>query len=309
MSVDGRKTRQHPSPADQQLVELWLTSLWLEKGLSDNSRASYQRDLWRYAVWLNGRGLELVQADRAELQAYLNWRLEQQLKSSSTSRLLSCLRGFYRFLLRERYLDVDPTLNLDNPRLARPLPKTLTENEVERLLAAPDCYDVLGLRDRAMLEVLYASGLRISELVGLQLEQVNQRLGVTRVVGKGDKERLVPVGDEALRWIEKYLHSARPELVRSTREEALFLSQRGQQMTRQAFWYRIRRYAVESGIDKPLSPHVLRHAFATHLLNHGADLRVVQMLLGHSDLSTTQIYTHVANHRLQSLHQEHHPRG
>lgn len=309
MSVDGRKTRQHPSPADQQLVELWLTSLWLEKGLSDNSRASYQRDLWRYAVWLNGRGLELVQADRAELQAYLNWRLEQQLKSSSTSRLLSCLRGFYRFLLRERYLDVDPTLNLDNPRLARPLPKTLTENEVERLLAAPDCYDVLGLRDRAMLEVLYASGLRISELVGLQLEQVNQRLGVIRVVGKGDKERLVPVGDEALRWIEKYLHSARPELVRSTREEALFLSQRGQQMTRQAFWYRIRRYAVESGIDKPLSPHVLRHAFATHLLNHGADLRVVQMLLGHSDLSTTQIYTHVANHRLQSLHQEHHPRG
>ncbi|MGB2131744.1 MAG: site-specific tyrosine recombinase XerD, partial [Marinobacterium sp.] len=299
MSVDGRKTRQHPSPADQQLVELWLTSLWLEKGLSDNSRASYQRDLWRYAVWLNGRGLELVQADRAELQAYLNWRLEQQLKSSSTSRLLSCLRGFYRFLLRERYLDVDPTLNLDNPRLARPLPKTLTENEVERLLAAPDCYDVLGLRDRAMLEVLYASGLRISELVGLQLEQVNQRLGVIRVVGKGDKERLVPVGDEALRWIEKYLHSARPELVRSTREEALFLSQRGQQMTRQAFWYRIRRYAVESGIDKPLSPHVLRHAFATHLLNHGADLRVVQMLLGHSDLSTTQIYTHVANHRLQ----------
>jgi len=309
LSVDGRKTRQHPSPADQQLVELWLTSLWLEKGLSDNSRASYQRDLWRYAVWLNGRGLELVQADRAELQAYLNWRLEQQLKSSSTSRLLSCLRGFYRFLLRERYLDVDPTLNLDNPRLARPLPKTLTENEVERLLAAPDCYDVLGLRDRAMLEVLYASGLRISELVGLQLEQVNQRLGVIRVVGKGDKERLVPVGDEALRWIEKYLHSARPELVRSTREEALFLSQRGQQMTRQAFWYRIRRYAVESGIDKPLSPHVLRHAFATHLLNHGADLRVVQMLLGHSDLSTTQIYTHVANHRLQSLHQEHHPRG
>lgn len=309
MSVDGRKTRQYPCPADQQLVELWLTSLWLEKGLSDNSRASYQRDLWRYAVWLNGRGLELVQAGRADLQEYLNWRLEQKLKSSSTSRLLSCLRGFYRFLLRERYLEVDPTLNLDNPRLARPLPKTLTEAEVERLLAAPDRYDVLGLRDRAMLEILYASGLRISELVGLQLEQVNQRLGVIRVVGKGDKERLVPVGDEALRWLDNYLRSGRPELVRDPREEALFLSQRGQEMTRQAFWYRIRRYAVESGIDKPLSPHVLRHAFATHLLNHGADLRVVQMLLGHSDLSTTQIYTHVANHRLQSLHQEHHPRG
>lgn len=309
MSADGRKTRQPPAAADQQLVELWLNSLWLEKGLSDNSRASYQRDLWQYAVWLNARNTGLLQAGRSELQSYLHWRLEQQLKSSSTSRLLSCLRGFYRFLLRERYLDVDPTLNLDNPRPARPLPKTLSEEEVERLLAAPDCSDVLGLRDRAMLEVLYASGLRISELVGLQLEQVNQRLGVIRVVGKGDKERLVPVGDEALRWIERYLQQSRGLLAQNTREEGLFLSQRGQMMTRQAFWYRIRRYAVESGIDKPLSPHVLRHAFATHLINHGADLRVVQMLLGHSDLSTTQIYTHVANHRLQSLHREHHPRG
>lgn len=309
MSTDGRKTRQPPAAADQQLVEVWLNSLWMEKGLSDNSRASYQRDLWQYAVWLNGRGSGLLQAGRAELQAYLHWRLEQQLKSSSTSRLLSCLRGFYRFLLRERYLDQDPTLNLDNPRLARPLPKTLSESDVEQLLAAPDCQDVLGLRDRAMLEMLYASGLRISELVGLQLEQVNQRLGVVRVVGKGNKERLVPVGDEALSWLEKYLRHSRPELLRDGREEALFLSQRGQAMTRQAFWYRVHRYALESGIDKPLSPHVLRHAFATHLINHGADLRVVQMLLGHSDLSTTQIYTHVANHRLQSLHREHHPRG
>ncbi len=309
MSTDGRRTRQPPAAADQQLVELWLNSLWLEKGLSDNSRASYQRDLWQYAVWLNGRNTGLLQAGRAELQAYLHWRLEQQLKSSTTSRLLSCLRGFYRFLLRERYLDHDPTLNLDNPRLARPLPKTLSESDVEQLLAAPDCQDVLGLRDRAMLEMLYASGLRISELVGLQLEQVNQRLGVIRVIGKGNKERLVPVGDEALRWLEKYLRHSRPELLRDGREEALFLSQRGQMMTRQAFWYRVHRYALESGIDKPLSPHVLRHAFATHLINHGADLRVVQMLLGHSDLSTTQIYTHVANHRLQSLHREHHPRG
>ncbi len=309
MSTDGRKTRQPPAAADQQLVEVWLNSLWMEKGLSDNSRASYQRDLWQYAVWLNGRNTGLLNAGRSELQSYLHWRLEQQLKSSSTSRLLSCLRGFYRFLLRERYLDQDPTLNLDNPRLARPLPKTLSESDVEQLLAAPDCQDVLGLRDRAMLEMLYASGLRISELVGLQLEQVNQRLGVIRVVGKGNKERLVPVGDEALSWLEKYLRHSRPELLRDGREEALFLSQRGQAMTRQAFWYRVHRYALESGIDKPLSPHVLRHAFATHLINHGADLRVVQMLLGHSDLSTTQIYTHVANHRLQSLHREHHPRG
>ncbi|MBP0048215.1 site-specific tyrosine recombinase XerD [Marinobacterium sp. AK62] len=309
MSVDGRKTRQPPSAADQQLVELWLNSLWLEKGLSDNSRASYQRDLWQYALWLNQREHTLLSAGRAQLQSYLHWRLEQQLKSSSTSRLLSCLRGFYRFLLRERYLDEDPTLNLDNPRLARPLPKTLSEAEVERLLATPDARDVLGLRDRAMLELLYASGLRISELVSLQLEQLNTRLGVIRVLGKGDKERLVPVGDEALRWLQSYLKQSRPELVRHEREEALFLSQRGQMMTRQAFWYRIRRYAVEAGIDKPLSPHVLRHAFATHLVNHGADLRVVQMLLGHSDLSTTQIYTHVADQRLQSLHREHHPRG
>ncbi|PSL12693.1 tyrosine recombinase XerD subunit [Marinobacterium halophilum] len=309
MNQDQRRSAVLPCAEDVEQIEAWINVLWLEKGLSDNSLASYRRDLRQYAVWLNARQHCLREAGRNPLQQYLNWRLEQQLKSSSTSRLLSCLRGFYRFLLREGQISIDPTLNLDNPRTSRPLPKTLTEEDVEALLAAPDTGERLGLRDRTMLELLYATGLRVSELIGLQLEQINQRLGVIRVVGKGDKERLVPVGDEALRWVKNYLATGRPALVRDIREEALFLSQRGQMMTRQTFWYRVKRYALESGIDKPLSPHVLRHAFATHLLNHGADLRVVQMLLGHSDLSTTQIYTHVASHRLQSLHQEHHPRG
>lgn len=246
---------------------------------------------------------------RADLQRHLQWRLEQQMRPSSTSRLLSTLRGFYRYLLREALIDADPTLNIDSPRRGRPLPKTLTEADVEALLAAPDAATALGLRDRSMLELLYACGLRVSELVGLRLEELNVRQGVLRIVGKGDKERLVPVGDEALHWLGRYLREGRPELGADPRIEELFLSRRGEAMTRQAFWHRIKRYAVEAGIDKPLSPHVLRHAFATHLLNHGADLRVVQMLLGHSSLSTTQIYTHIATARLQALHREHHPRG
>lgn len=309
MSGDRRRTAVSVAPEDEQQIDIWLDSLWLEKGLSENSIASYRRDLRQYAHWLNTQGEHLLQAGRARLQQYLSWRLEQQLRSSSTSRLLSCLRGFYRYQLREARISEDPTLNLENPRMGRPLPKTLTEQDVERLLAAPDVGDPLGLRDRTMLEVLYATGLRVTELVSLQLEQINSRLGVIRVVGKGDKERLVPVGDEALHWVKRYLREGRPLLAGNLREETLFLSRRGQAMTRQTFWYRVKRYAVESGIDKPLSPHVLRHAFATHLLNHGADLRVVQMLLGHADLSTTQIYTHVAQHRLQQLHQAHHPRG
>jgi integrase/recombinase XerD len=309
LSEDRRRSAVTVAAEDEQLIDCWLDSLWLEKGLSENSIAAYRRDLRQYAHWLNVRGENLRSAGRPGLQGYLNWRLEQQLKSSSTSRLLSCLRGFYRHLLREAHIRADPTLNLDSPRRRRPLPKTLTERDVEQLLAAPDVDDILGLRDRAMLELLYATGLRVTELISLQLEQLNRRLGIIRVIGKGDKERLVPVGDEALHWIGCYLSDARPSLLQQTREETLFLSQRGQAMTRQTFWYRIKRYAIESGIDKPLSPHVLRHAFATHLLNHGADLRVVQMLLGHSDLSTTEIYTHVASHRLQQLHQVHHPRG
>jgi integrase/recombinase XerD len=309
LSADRRCTAVTVAAEDEQQIDLWLDSLWLEKGLSDNSIASYRRDLRQYAHWLSRRGEHLLQAGRNSLQQYLNWRLQQQLRSSSTSRLLSCLRGFYRYQLREARIVEDPTLNLDNPRMGRPLPKTLTEQDVESLLAAPDVSEPLGLRDRTMLELLYATGLRVTELISLQLEQINSRLGVIRVVGKGNKERLVPVGDEAIHWVGRYLEQARPLLTDNPREETLFVSRRGQAMTRQTFWYRVRRYAIESGIDKPLSPHVLRHAFATHLLNHGADLRVVQMLLGHSDLSTTQIYTHVASHRLQQLHQAHHPRG
>jgi len=309
LSEDRRRRALRPAPADQAIIAQYLDALWLEKGLSDNTRASYRRDLNHYACWLNQQGVALVDAERAQLQRHLQWRVEQHLRPSSTSRLLSALRGFYRYLLREHLVAADPTLNIDAPRRGRPLPKTLTEHDVEVLLAAPDSGDVLGLRDRAMLELLYASGLRVSELVGLRFEQLNRQLGVLRIVGKGDKERLVPVGEEALSWIERYLREARPELCSDLRVEVLFPSKQGREMTRQTFWHRIKQYALRAGIDKPLSPHVLRHAFATHLINHGADLRVVQMLLGHSSLSTTQIYTHVATARLQAIHRDHHPRG
>lgn len=309
MSEDRRRRAKLPTAADQALIAQYLDHLWLERGLSDNTRAAYARDLNHFACRLNQRELHLRELDRHELQRHLQWRIEQQLRPTSTSRLLSTLRGFYRYLLREQLIAADPTLNIDAPRRGRPLPKTLTETDVEALLAAPDVDTALGLRDRTMLELLYACGLRVSELVELRLDELNRRLGVLRIVGKGDKERLLPVGDEALAWLSRYLRDARPELGGDARVEQIFPSRLGQPMTRQTFWHRIKRYAVEAGIDKPISPHVLRHAFATHLLNHGADLRVVQMLLGHSSLSTTQIYTHVATARLQALHRDHHPRG
>lgn len=294
---------------DQRFVDQFLDAVWMERGLSENTLASYRRDLQQYGSWLLERGERLYTAERSALQSYLAWRVEAHLKASSTSRMLSSLRGFYRYLLREKIIETDPTLLIDGPKRGRSIPKTLTERDVEYLLAAPDLGDEVELRDRAMLEVLYATGLRVSELIALQNGEVNLRQGVVRVVGKGNKERLVPLGEEAIRWIVRYVKEARPLLLGETVSEVLFPSRRGQQMTRQTFWHRVKRYAITAGIDKPLSPHVLRHAFATHLLNHGADLRVVQMLLGHSDLSTTQIYTHVAQHRLQSLHAEHHPRG
>lgn len=281
----------------------------MEKGLSDNTLASYRRDLNHYACWLNERGEWLLDGGRLALQQHLSWRVQQLMKASSTSRLLSCLRGFYRYLLREQIISEDPTLRVDSPKRARPLPKTLTEQDVENLLQAPDLGDPIDYRDRVMLEVLYASGLRVTELVELQLGQLNLNHGVIRVLGKGSKERLVPLGDEAIHWLSQYIRDVRPLFGLPVDDETLFPSKRGQMMTRQTFWHRIKRHALNAGIDKELSPHVLRHAFATHLLNHGADLRVVQMLLGHSDLSTTQIYTHVAQHRLQSLHKTHHPRG
>ncbi|MGB0466205.1 MAG: site-specific tyrosine recombinase XerD [Pontibacterium sp.] len=297
------------SASDEVLVERFLDAIWMEKGLSENTLSSYRRDLVQYGDWLRLRNSDLRLAGREQLQLHLAWRVKEQLKASSTARLLSTLRGFYRYLVRENELASDPTLLIDSPKRGRPLPKTLTESDVEQLLRAPDLSDAIELRDRAMLEVLYASGLRVTELVSLQSSQLNLHQGVIRVFGKGSKERLVPLGEEAIRWVLRYYREARPQLLFDPGSEVLFPSRRGQQMTRQTFWHRIKHYALVAGIDKPLSPHVLRHAFATHLLNHGADLRVVQMLLGHSDLSTTQIYTHVAQHRLQSIHREHHPRG
>lgn len=296
----------------QPLVERYLDILWMEKGLSDNTLGSYRRDLSVLAAWLGDRNVPLDKASGADLQDYLRWRQrEKKLSARSTARALSCIRGFYRYLIRENMLSADPTALIDNPKLGRPLPKSLSEDDVVRLLAAPDTGTPLGMRDRAMLEVLYATGLRVSELVGLRIHQVNLRQGVLRVMGKGSKERLVPMGAEAQSWVESYVggSNGRASLLAGVHTDVLFPSERRREMTRQTFWHRIKHWAQVAGIDKPLSPHTLRHAFATHLLNHGADLRVVQMLLGHSDLSTTQIYTHVAQARLKAIHAEHHPRG
>ena len=298
-----------PSAAQQQLIDQFLDSLWLEKGLSKHTRSAYRTDLRSLAGWLEGRGGALQRASRADLMAYMGWRLAAGYQARSSARMLSCVRSFYRYLLRQQLISEDPTRDVAMPKLGRPLPKSLSEADVERLLTAPDTEDSLGLRDRCMLEVLYATGLRVSELVGLRLDQLNLRKGVVRVTGKGSKERLVPLGEEAMRWLEQYLHSARVQLLAGKPADVLFPSRQGQMMTRQTFWHRIKQHALTAGIRSNLSPHTLRHAFATHLLNHGADLRVVQMLLGHSDLSTTQIYTHIARQRLHDLHAQHHPRG
>jgi integrase/recombinase XerD len=243
------------------------------------------------------------------LLAYLAHRFQLKARASSTARLLSSLKRFYQFLVREGKREIDPTLNIDAPKRARPLPKNLTEADVEKLLAAPDVDTALGLRDRAMLEILYASGLRVSELISMKTAQLSHDMGVVRILGKGSKERLVPVGEEALSWIRRYVAQSRGVLLEARTSDALFVTARAAPMTRQAFWQLIKRYALQAGIATTLSPHTLRHAFATHLLNHGADLRVVQMLLGHADISTTQIYTHVARERLKQLHAKHHPRG
>ncbi|CZT27718.1 site-specific tyrosine recombinase XerD [Pseudomonas cerasi] len=294
---------------DHPLIDRFLDALWLEKGLSDNTRDSYRSDLALFNGWLQERNVDLISAGREVILDHLAWRVENAYKPRSTARFLSGARGFYRYLLREKLISVDPTLQIDMPQLGKPLPKSLSEADVEALLAAPDPSEPIGERDRAMLEVLYACGLRVTELISLTLEQVNLRQGVLRVMGKGSKERLVPMGEESIVWVERYLRGARDELLGGKPSDVLFPSTRGDQMTRQTFWHRIKHQATVAGIGKSLSPHTLRHAFATHLLNHGADLRVVQMLLGHSDLSTTQIYTHVARARLQELHAKHHPRG
>ncbi len=298
------------SPSDQSLIDRFLESLWLEKGLSDNTIKAYRNDLEKFALWAASVGCSLTSVRREDVHGYLSHRMEQGLKARSTARCLSCLRAFFRFLLREKEVTDDPTLRVDNPKLGRRLPDSLTEQDVERLLAAPDISTPIGLRDRTMLEVLYACGLRVSELTGLRLSEINLRQGVIRIVGKGGKERLVPMGEESIDWVRRYVEDGRNELLKhQMSQEVVFPSKRGQQMTRQTFWHRIKAHARKAGIEKHLSPHTMRHAFATHLLNHGADLRVVQLLLGHSDLSTTQIYTHIAQHRMKSLHQTHHPRG
>ena len=291
-------------------IERFIDAMWIEKGLSDNTLHAYRRDLRQFDEYLAKEyDSSVLRASRAELQRYLGSRLGNGASQRSAARLMSCLRGFYRYQLREGRLTVDPTLDVDSPRLGRPLPRSLSEMDVEKLLAAPDIDDPLGCRDRAMLELLYACGLRVTELTSLQMSQVSLNQGVLRVFGKGSKERLVPMGEEALYLLQRYLREARPELLRGVPGDMVFPSRRGRQMTRQTFWYRIKIHARTAGITRSLSPHTLRHAFATHLLNHGADLRVVQMLLGHSDLTTTQIYTHVARQRLQELHSRHHPRG
>jgi len=291
-------------------IERYIDALWMEKGLSDNSLSSYRRDLRQFNDWLQkNKGSSVTRADRSALQAYLGARLQQGQSPRSSARFMSCVRGFYHYLLREGRITVDPTLDVDSPKLGRPLPKSLSEQEVDKLLQAPDLVQALEFRDRTMLELLYACGLRVTELTSLQMVQLSLNQGVVRVFGKGSKERLVPMGEEALVWLQRYFAGPRAELLKGIPCDVVFPSSRGRQMTRQTFWYRIKIYAQRAGINRELSPHTLRHAFATHLLNHGADLRVVQMLLGHSDLTTTQIYTHVAKQRMQELHAKHHPRG
>jgi integrase/recombinase XerD len=292
------------------LIDRFCDHLWLEDGLSDLTLAAYRRDLNAFGAWLEkDRTRALDAAVAGDVEAYLAWRFVRHAQPRSAARYTSALKRFYRYLLRENLIATDPTLNLDSPKLPRSLPKTLTEADVERLLDSNDAGTPLGLRDRAMLETLYATGLRVSELVGLKLTAVNLNDGVLRVTGKGNKDRLVPLGEEAVAWLRRYLADARPSLMEKNLSDAVFVTARGGAMTRQAFWYLIKRRARAAGIERPLSPHTLRHAFATHLLNHGADLRVVQMLLGHSDISTTQIYTHVARERMKQLHAQHHPRG
>lgn len=302
-----------PEPvAESEATRSWLDefcdALWLEEGLARNTLAAYRRDLAKLAAWLEVSGTDLLRATRADLLAFLASEAPR-LKATSTGRLLSSARRFYQYLLRQGRIERDPTLQVERPRLPRRLPKSLTEADVEALLAAPDTASPLGLRDRAMLETLYATGLRVSELTTLKLSALNLDAGVVRVTGKGNKERLVPLGEEAVHWLTRYLGEARPAILAGRQSDAVFVTGRGGPMTRQMFWELIKRHARRAGIGKPLSPHTLRHAFATHLLNHGADLRVVQMLLGHADISTTQIYTHVARERMKALHARHHPRG
>jgi integrase/recombinase XerD len=290
-------------------IKRFLDAVWMERGLSQNTLAAYRADLTALTRWLAERDIAVTDTTRPELLGFIGSRVEAGARPRSTARQLSSFRRFFRFLLREGVVKDDPTAQIAMPKIGRSLPKSLTEEEVIALLGAPAVSDPLGHRDRTMLEVLYATGLRVSELVNLKYQQVNLNQGVIRVVGKGNRERLIPLGEESVRWLAEFVRGPRVEILLERQTEYLFPTRRGDRMTRQAFWHIIKRYAKKAAIQKELSPHTLRHAFATHLLNHGADLRVVQMLLGHSDLSTTQIYTHVARERMKELHAQHHPRG
>lgn len=292
------------------LVDLFLNEYWIEKGLSENTVQSYRLDLTALCDWLEKNDLSLETLDAVDLQGFLGERVEQGYKATSTARMLSAMRKLFQYLYREKYRTDDPTAILSSPKLPGRLPKYLSEQQVSDLLNTPDVDIPLELRDKAMLELLYATGLRVTELVSLTIENMSVQQGVVRVIGKGNKERIVPMGEEAAYWIRQFMLYGRPVLLNGQSSDIVFPSQRAQQMTRQTFWHRVKHYAILADIDgDTLSPHVLRHAFATHLVNHGADLRVVQMLLGHSDLSTTQIYTHVAKERLKRLHEKFHPRG
>ncbi|HKU90769.1 MAG TPA: site-specific tyrosine recombinase XerD [Steroidobacteraceae bacterium] len=299
----------HAADTADSTVSKFLDAVWMERGLSANTLAAYRADLTALARWLAERGTPIIKTTRADLLGFIAFRVEAGARPRSTARQLSSFRRFFRYFVREGVIKDDPTAQIAMPKIGRSLPKSLTEEEVESLLGAPVIADPLGHRDRTMLEVLYATGLRVSELVNLKYNQINTNQGVIRVMGKGNRERLIPLGEEAVRWLTDFVRSPRSEILLDRTTDYLFPTRRGDRMTRQAFWHIIKRYARKAAIDKELSPHTLRHAFATHLLNHGADLRVVQMLLGHSDLSTTQIYTHVARERMKELHGTHHPRG
>ncbi len=292
---------------DNALVEQFLDTAWTEQGLSDNTLSSYRSDLNAFIKWLHSNDKQIIESDWQDLLKFLD--SFERASPRSRSRRLSSLRRLYHYLMREELVTEDPTKRLKSPRVGRSLPKTLSEDEVEALLNASDIETDLGLRDKAMIELIYATGLRVSELVNMTMQEIDLQHGVVRVTGKGGKERIVPVGEEAVYWLDKYFTEARKSLLKGVISDALFPARQGKAMGRHAFWHRIKQLTIKAGVDKSISPHTLRHAFATHLLNHGADLRVVQMLLGHQDISTTQIYTHVAQARLQSLHAEHHPRG
>jgi integrase/recombinase XerD len=299
------------SEADRSLIDRFSDGLWLNDGLARNTLEAYRRDVAQFASWLReAQGRSPLEAAAADLQRHLAWQVDaKKARPRTTSRLVSSLKRFFQFAVREGLRRDDPASGLESPKLPRSLPGSLSEAEVEALLEAPDTDTTQGLRDRAMLETLYASGLRVSELVGLKTVQVSLDMGVVRILGKGSKERLTPLGEEATDWIVRYQREARPLLLAARKSDAVFVTARGGPMTRQAFWALVKRYAARAGIERSISPHTLRHAFATHLINHGADLRVVQLLLGHADISTTQIYTHVARERLKALHAKHHPRG